>query len=192
MDVQTPQRRAETHQVRGGSIFTGHRWRPLVQQRNQCEGIRNKVHPATQCPMSIYDAKPMIRLTGLKLIAGGSSTNCCRSPSMSSSSSSSSLSEPLRTRPRRPNMLTTRSEVVVCGLNVEGARSDRDSPERAWAMSTSSSMLNNSRMYLRTGKRYRCVEMMCIALKRAEGEENTWLYSGRDFILESLVSLSGR
>lgn len=38
-------------------------------------------------------------------------------------------------------------------------------------------------MYLRTGRRYRCVEMIWRALKNTVGEVNAERYSGRDFIL---------
>jgi hypothetical protein len=77
---------------------------------------------------------------------------------------SSSLSEALRERPRRPNMLTTRFVGDFGCLNDSGARRDLAHSDSDLTTSLSISILNRSKIYLRTGSRKRCVEMVLRAL----------------------------
>lgn len=106
-------------------------------------------------------SNPIILLTGRRVITGFSITMFSFS---AVSDPSSSLSEARRERPRRPNMLTTRFAGDFGCLNEGGARRDLAHSDSDLTTSLSSSILNRSRIYLLTGSRKRCVEIVLRAL----------------------------
>jgi len=143
-----------------------------IESRSNCKARRMcsiqvcmQIHPQANqemnhpCPQL---SNPMILLTGRRVITGFSSIMMFSFSAVSDASSS--LSESRRGRPKRPNMLITRFEGDLDCLKDGGARRVWAHSDNALTTSLSSSISNRSRIYRRTGSRYRCVEMVFRAL----------------------------